>query len=147
MLRELVDLPQPLDLPGQLAWLNRRVPRYVDDSTFVAAIGFELDFAQAELRFSAAGINQFLVNAERILAPGLYLGIHENEVYEMSRLSLATGDSICFLTDGISDIFDAEKLWTEMHANKIIHLFNETDIQDCAKDDATAICITLRQWR
>ena len=145
LLRELVDLPQPLDLPGQLAWLNRRVPRYVDESTFVAAIGFELDFAQAELRFSAAGINQFLVNAERILAPGLYLGIHENEVYEMSRLSLATGDSICFLTDGISDIFDAEKLWTEMHANKIIHLFNETDIQDCAKDDATAICITLRQ--
>ena len=145
LLRELMDLPKPLDLSGQLAWLNRHIPRYVDESTFVAAIGFELDFAQYELRYAAAGINQFLFNAERILAPGLYLGICEAEEYELSRIAIKTGDSICFLTDGISDIFDAANLWTEIHAENVCRLFHESEIAAQAKDDATAIGITIKQ--
>ena len=145
LLRELMDLPQPLDLSGQLDWLNRRIPRYVDESTFVAAIGFELDFTQSELRYAAAGINQFLLNAERVLAPGLYLGICETEAYELRRVAMKTGDSICFLTDGISDIFDATDLWAEMRAEQVCRLFHESEIASQAKDDATAICITIKR--
>ena len=145
LLRELMDLPQPLDLSGQLDWLNRRIPRYVDESTFVAAIGFELDFTQSELRYAAAGINQFLLNAERVLAPGLYLGICETEAYELCRVAMKTGDSICFLTDGISDIFDATDLWAEMRAEQVCRLFHESEIASQAKDDATAICITIKR--
>jgi serine phosphatase RsbU (regulator of sigma subunit) len=98
-----------------------------------------------ELRYAAAGINQFLLNSKRILAPGLFLGICETETYELRRIALKTGDSICFLTDGISDIFDAENLWTKMRAENVCRLFQETDIAFQAKDDATAICITVKQ--
>ncbi len=147
LLRELMDLPQTLDLSGQLAWLNRRIPRYVDESTFVAAIGFELDFIQAELRFAAAGISQFLFNAERIEVPGLYLGINEDEEYELRRLPVQAADSICFLTDGITDIFDVEKLWGEMRAENVCQLFNETEMKTKTKDDATAVSITINQFK
>ena len=145
LLHEFIDLPQKPDLSELLVMLNRRVPRYVDEDSFVAAIAFEIDFSKRELRYAAAGINCFLFNAERVTVPGLYLGINAAEVYELHTLPIAAGDSVCFMTDGISDVFDADKSWERIKADQVCRLFMEQDLDSKAKDDATAICITVNK--
>ena len=145
LLHEFMDLPHKPDLAELLVMLNRRVPHYVDENSFVAAIGFEIDFSKGELRYAAAGINLFLFNAERVTVPGLYLGINEAEVYELHTLPIAAGDSVCFMTDGISDVFDADKSWGQIKADQVCGLFTGQDLGEKTKDDATAICITVNR--
>ena len=145
LLHEFMDLPHKPDLAELLVMLNRRVPHYVDENSFVAAIGFEIDFSKGELRYAAAGINLFLFNAERVTVPGLYLGINEAEVYELHTLPIAAGDSVCFMTDGISDVFDADKSWGQIKADQVCGLFTGQDLGEKAKDDVTAICITVNR--
>jgi PAS domain S-box-containing protein len=144
LLHQVMDLPSEVDLSQQLVWLNRRIPQYIDESTFAAAIGFELDFVDWELRYAAAGINHFLLNNEKIDVAGMYLGIREEEQFELNRRPIRAGDSVCFMTDGISDIFDRENGWGEVQAGQVCRLFDEGDETAKAQDDATAICIEVR---
>ena len=144
LLHQMADLPRQVSLLRRLTWLNHRIPPYIDEGTFAAAIIFELDFCAAQLCFASAGINHFLHNGERIDVAGLYLGIRENEVYELHRRPLLQGDAVCFMTDGISDIFDREKTWASIEASQVCWLFSEGDLAKKAQDDATAICIEIR---
>jgi len=144
LLHQVMDLPQDVALSQRLNWLNRRIPQYIDESTFAAAIGFELDFTTAELRYAAAGINHFLLNGEKIDVAGMYLGIREQEEYELLRRPIRAGDTVCFMTDGISDIFDRENSWDTLQAIQLFRLFSEGDWAEKTQDDATAICIEVR---
>lgn len=144
LLHQMADLPEQTGLPHRLNWLNRRISPYIDEGAFAAAIGFELDFTSAELRYASAGINHFLHNGERIDVEGLYLGIRENEAYDQHRRSLLKGDAVCFMTDGISDIFDRENSWGTIQANELIQHFDGGSLSEQFQDDATAICIEIR---
>ena len=44
LLHEVMDLPEKLSVSEQLGWLNQRIFRYIDETSFAAAIAFELDF-------------------------------------------------------------------------------------------------------
>ena len=144
LLHQVMDLPQDVALSQRLVWLNRRIPQYIDESTFAAAIGFELDFTTAELRYAAAGINHFLLNGEKIDVAGMYLGIREQEEYDLFRRPISEGDALCFMTDGISDVFDRENSWDMLQASQLRRLFSEGDWAEKTQDDATAICIEVR---
>lgn len=143
LLHQVMDLPQDVALSQRLVWLNRRIPQYIDESTFAAAIGFELDFTVAELRYAAAGITHFLLNGEKIDVSGMYLGICEQEEYDLLRCPIRAGDAVCFMTDGISDVFDRENSWDVMQASQLYRLFSEGDWAEKTQDDATAICIEV----
>ena len=93
LLHEVMDLPEKLTVSEQLVWLNQRIFRYIDETSFAAAIAFEIDFARGRLCYAAAGITDFLLNRERISTPGLFLGIDRKETYETSYLPFAAGKS------------------------------------------------------
>jgi PAS domain S-box-containing protein len=143
LLHQVMDLPQDVTLSQRLNWLNRRIPQYIDESAFAAAIGFELDFTTTELRYAAAGINHFLLNGEKIDVAGMYLGIREQEEYDLLKRPIRAGDAVCFMTDGVSDIFDRENSWDTMQASQLYRLFSEGDWAEKTQDDATAICIEV----
>lgn len=145
LLHQLADLPPDVSLSERLSWLNQRIPQYIDESTFAAAICFEFDFSLAQLRYASAGINHFLHNAEQVTVAGMYLGIREDETYELHRRPIRQGDAVCFLTDGIGDVFDRENNWGTIGADQVCRLFAEPDWVEKAKDDATAVCIDVHR--
>jgi len=142
LLHEVMDLPSSMSVSEQLSWLNQRIPQYIDEASFVAAIAFEVDFSVGELRYAAAGITDFLFNAMRISCHGLFLGINDNEPYETKKIPFSAGDSVCFMTDGISDVLTSEQAWDKIQVREICRLFNDEPYTDKIKDDVTAICIT-----
>ena len=142
LLHEVMDLPEKLPVSDQLGWLNQRIFRYIDETSFAAAIAFEMDFAEGQLCYAAAGITDFLFNRERISTPGLFLGIDRRETYETACISFAEGDSVCFMTDGITDVLTAEERWGRLTATEICRRFGEKQQAGHLKDDATGICIT-----
>ena len=142
LLHEVMDLPEKLSVSDQLGWLNQRIFRYIDETSFAAAIAFEMDFAAGRLCYAAAGITDFMLNRERISTPGLFLGIDRRETYETACVSFAEGDSVCFMTDGITDALTAEESWGELTAADLCRWFGEKQQAGRFKDDATGICIT-----
>lgn len=142
LLHEVMDLPLSMSVSEQLSWLNQRIPQYIDEACFVAAIAFEADFTEGELRYASAGITDFLFNTTRINSPGLFLGINDNEQYETKIIAFSAGDTVCFMTDGISDVLTSEQAWDKIQAREICRLFNDDTYTDKIKDDVTAICIT-----
>lgn len=142
LLHEVMDLPLSMSVSERLCWLNRRIPQYIDEISFAAAIAFEADFAVGELRYASAGITDVLFNSRRITSPGLFLGIDENEQYETKKMPFSSGDSVCFMSDGITDVLTAEQLWEKIPVREICEVFNDETYTEKIKDDATAICIT-----
>ena len=147
LVHEVMDQAEHLPVSSRLAGLNLRIPRYVDEHSFAAAMAFELDFAVGELRYSSAGISEFLFNGLRITAPGLMLGINAKEIYGMQRLPLQTGDRVCFMTDGISDLLTKNGLWERFDASEICDAFNTGKLGSTFRDDATAVCITIKSLK
>jgi len=144
LVHEVMDQVEHLPVSGRLAWLNLRVPRYVDEHSFAAAMAFELDFAAGELRYSSAGITDFLFNGLRIPAPGLMLGINATESYTTRRLPLRQGDSVCFMTDGISDLLTQNGLWEQFAAVNVCESYHAGKFGGVVRDDATAVCIRVK---
>ena len=143
LLHEVMDLPMSMPISEQLVWLNRRIPQYIDETSFAAAIAFEVDFTAGELRYASAGITDFLFNATRIYSPGLFLGIDDNEQYETKKIVFSPGDAVCFMTDGITDVLTSEQARDIIQAQEICRLFKTDETYTVKiKDDATAICIT-----
>jgi len=142
LLHEVMDLPEKLSVSGQLEWLNQRIFHYIDETSFAAAIAFEIDFARGRLCYSSAGITDFLLNWERISTPGLFLGIDRKERYETSYLPFAAGDTVCFMTDGITDVLTSEERWGKVTARDICGRFRGKRQATRLKDAATALCIT-----
>ena len=142
LLHETADMPLKVSVDQQTAWLNKKIARYVSDTSFVASIAFEIDFFAQELRVAAAGIGEFIYNDRHIKVPGLYLGINEKEMFEKHVFPFQEGDSVCFMTDGIADALNRENLWGHICGKDICTLYNEDFYAGKIEDDATAIYIS-----
>jgi PAS domain S-box-containing protein len=146
LLREVNELDLPL--PEQMRWLNRRAGQYFDDAAFAGAVGFELDLETRELRWSCAGMpHVWLAGRARqgvVACPGLYLGICASEGFEMQTMSLAIGDSVCFMTDGVAEMLgrDAERQPRDYAA--MVKWLKAIAGGSERHDDATAICIRVK---
>ncbi|MHC1757957.1 MAG: PAS domain S-box protein [Negativicutes bacterium] len=146
LLREVNELDLPLQ--DQMRWLNRRAGQYFDDATFAGALGFELDLQMRQLRWSCAGMPLvWLATRDRqgmITCPGMYLGICSVESFEMHTAPLTEGDSVCFMTDGLSEIFGRNPDMQPVQYDDMVDLLREIVLSEECHDDATAICIQVK---
>ena len=146
MLREVNELDLPLT--EQMRWLNRRAGQYFDDATFAGAIAFELDLEMRQLRWICAGVPKFWVNAKArqgvVDCAGLYLGINWNESFDLHTLPIDVGDSFYFLTDGLSDLLDAETDPLPGKFLEMVEYLKKLSENQARHDDATAVCIRIR---
>ena len=149
LLHETAELDMSLE--NQMQWLNRRASQYFAEESFAAAIGFEIDLEKKELRYTGAGITEFLADAGKAkgltLVPGLFLGITEMGDFSCGCLELQQGDAFYFITDGLSDLmkqaieskpagFDGSVDWLQQMAQG-----------DTKNDDATAVCIRILDFQ
>ncbi|MBC8015592.1 MAG: SpoIIE family protein phosphatase [Sporomusaceae bacterium] len=92
----------------KLAWMNKEVMPFFAGGGFAGVFLFELDFKCSTLTYSAGGINHFIIlkgqGAEVIKAPGLFLGINEDEIFDQDVCYFESGESFLFLTDGLFEL-------------------------------------------
>ena len=146
LLHEVNDLD--LSLSEQLRWLNRQASRYFEDSAFAAAIIIEIDLTLHQLRYACAGIPEFWLYSSQhcgsLQAPGLFLGIDDNEFFESHTLALSPGDNLYFMTAGLTDLLrqhhDAPLHDFDAMVSFLETLPNSPDF----RDDATAICLRIK---
>ena len=145
LLREAASSKLPL--LDQLQQVNSHAAKYFTDGAYAAIIGFELDLSRQELRYVGAGITQFLVNGLKIEPPGMFVGLWDDAEFEQGVLTVSTGDSFCFLTDGFTDCLAARQpnqaaICSEFEAmvETLENLMKSGDL----RDDATGICLQLK---
>lgn len=145
LFRQAVEKCIPVN--DKLSWINNEVIPFFSSGGFAAVFLFEFDFKCRILSYSSAGINQFFrvsgTALERIKSPGLFVGINENEGYDLNVISFQSGDSFFFLTDGLLDIIkqhidQPHTFWSMYELCKTLSLSQE------ANDDASGIGILVR---
>jgi len=149
LLREVNELDLPLS--ELMQWLNKRTYEYFEAGSFAGAVCFELDLEARQLRWACAGITEIWVSTEKmkgaIAKPGLFLGILEDEYFEMHTLPIAVGDSIYFMTDGLADIIERfPELPLESFHDMVAFLQNLSHADEC-RDDATALCLHVQAFQ
>lgn len=145
LLREVNELDLPL--AEQMRWLNRRAGQYFDEATFAGAVGFELDLQLRQLRWCCAGMpHVWLTTQERheiVDCPGMYLGICSTETFEMYMAPIAPGDSVCFMTDGLSEVSGLQAQLQHAGYDDMVSLLKSISVSGKCLDDATAVCIRV----
>ena len=144
ILREINELDLPL--VEQVQMLNVRTARHFSEDTLAAAIAFEIDLKQRELRWVTAGISDIWVGKKEsqvvVSHPGSFLGVDENGSYEEQCLPLEEGDILCFCSDGLSDLLRQKELplrdWDKLNA-LLVQAAHSTE----CRDDATAVCVRV----
>lgn len=145
LFRQVIE--KPIAINDKLTWINNEVIPFFKDDGFAAALLFEFDFKCRTLTYSAAGINHFLhldnKGTRVVKAPGLFLGINEEETYEQGVLPFQSGDSFFFLTDGLFELItqpiDNTHTFWSMH-----ELCKKAPVNKTARDDASCVGIFVR---
>ena len=145
LLREVNELDLPL--AEQMRWLNHRAGQYYDEATFAGAVGFELDLQLRQLRWCCAGMPHiWLATQDRqgiVTCPGMYLGICQAETFEMHTTPISAGDSVCFMTDGLSEISGLQAEMQNVGYADMVSLLKKISVSGECRDDATAVCIRV----
>jgi len=141
-------LQSNFSLSGRMAEINHRVARYFKDDLLVAACFFELDFAEKELRYVAAGITEFFANsiayAGRIKTPGSFLGISDQTEFEIRTIPIHEGDCFCFYSDGIADqLMEGRQFPLGVTFGELVQSVNNIAAVGVRRDDVTAMCIRI----
>jgi steroid delta-isomerase-like uncharacterized protein len=111
MLRAVV---QSLESPGEvLARVNEALVADIPSSTFVTCFYGVLDPANGHLCYANAGHNlpcrQHMGQAEELRARGMPLGLMPGIAYEQKEVSLETGDSTLFYSDGLVEAHNLQR--------------------------------------
>ncbi len=145
LLREVNELDLPLS--DQMRWINQRVGQYFDEGTFAGAIAFELDLQMRQLRWVCAGIPEIWVSTPAVQGvvakPGMYLGVDDEESFEMHTLPIGINDAFYFLTDGLAEKLNICEDMPINDYSAMIELLGQLSEQPDCRDDATAICLQV----
>lgn len=145
LLREVNELDLPL--AEAMRWLNRRVVEYFDEATFAAAVGFEFDLEVRQFRWICAGIPKIWTNAQSargsVVRQGMFLGLHDEELFELYSYPLACGECFYFMTDGLSDLLERQAEPPFETFDDMVALLGELSASRERRDDATAVCIRV----
>lgn len=140
-------LHSPLLPEKRMQLLNRHSFDSLVNETFAGCILFEVNFRTRELCYVTAGINYFLSNTDKqtkvVKGPGMFLGLDADAVYTRHVLPFRSGDSFCFLSDGLFDNLNREML-KEPALESAFNRLIETTKTMRQKDDATGIFITVQ---
>jgi PAS domain S-box-containing protein len=146
LLRETAALN--LSLLEQVYWINKRAAKYFREDSYAAMFGFEMDLSARELRYVAAGITQFFSNGNKVLTPGMFVGLWNNADFDEFVLPISEGDTFYFLTDGFTDvlaqlenagIFALDGKDIDAHVTALKKLAEGENL----RDDATGICLKI----
>jgi PAS domain S-box-containing protein len=144
LLREVNE--KDLPITEAMRWLNRRCGAYFLEGIFAGALGFELDLETRQLRWVCAGLPEVWVTTQSVCgaikSPGMFLGIQEEETFDMHTLPLEVGDCFYFMTDGLSDLLPTTELPLAQYP-RMLELLEELSISAARRDDATAVCIKV----
>ena len=146
LLREVNELDLPLS--EQMRWLNRRSSQYFKEEAFAGAIAFEIDLQTRELRWVCAGIPGFWMSTQErqgiVEKPGMYLGMLEEENFEMHVMPISAGDAFYFMTDGLTDRIGRRMDLPLHNYLEMVSFVQALTVGPDQRDDATAICIFIR---
>ncbi|WP_378952334.1 SpoIIE family protein phosphatase [Pelosinus sp. sgz500959] len=137
-----------LSLSERMTELNHRVAGYFRDDLLVAALCFELDLDQGELRYVTAGITEFFADSKtakgRIKTPGLFLGVTEELEFEEYSLPFVQGDHFSFYSDGIADrLNEGSEIPLGTTFEELVEAMNHIGAEGVRHDDVTVICIEV----
>jgi PAS domain S-box-containing protein len=137
-----------ISLTEKVTWVNDAAIRYFDADSFAAGIAFELDFRKKTLTYTGAGVYAFLGSIEQrqgeFKAPGSFIGVSPFGYFEEFVLPVQSGDSLYFLTDGLSEMLDSEdKHHLRDYAGMVTHL-ERLATNETKKDDASGLCIRIK---
>ena len=146
LLREVNEMDLPLT--EAVHWLNIKVGSYFDEGTFAGAIGFEVDLETRQLRWVCAGIPLVFMDtgaySGRMACPGMCIGIHEEERYELHTQPINVGDVFYFMTDGLAEVLDATlEMPIQAYPGSLQQLQELVRSNRC-RDDATALCVYIK---
>lgn len=136
-----------IPINDKLAWMNKEVMPFFAGGGFAGVFLFELDFKCDTLTYSAGGINHFIIlnHKEGVVqkSPGLFLGIHDDEVFDQGVYRFQSGDSLLFPTDGLFELIPQPigsgiDFWGLHEMCK-----NLTTSGEC-HDDASGVAILIR---
>jgi len=146
LLREVNEADIPLS--AAMNWLNRRASEYFAEGVFAGALGFEVDLQTRQLRWVCAGIPKVWVCTQAhqgvLSHPGLLLGIVQDENFESHSLPIDVGDSLYFMTDGLTDLLDEQTILPLDRYPEMVRRLRALSESKDRRDDATAVCIHVR---
>lgn len=123
------DVSRRTTSPGAvLAAMNQRL-QGITEERFVTAFYGVFDRRTRVLRYANAGhphplrLEAATAAVKPLAAQGFLLGIVPDEVYAEKEVQLASGDTLCFYTDGLVEA-----------RNEIGELFGEPRLTDCLRD-------------
>jgi len=138
-----------LPLLGQVRRLNARAGKYFTDGAYAAMLGFELDLSLRELRYIGAGITQFYANGRKIETPGMFVGMWDEAEFIEGKITVAEGDSFCFLTDGFTDVL-AKPEYVGFFSEKgsafdaDVNALEKLAKSGVLSDDGTGVCLKVK---
>jgi len=131
----------------KLAWINKEVMPFFVGGDFAGVFLFELDFKCSTLTYCAGGINHFIVlkgnRPEIVKAPGLFLGINEEEVFDQGVCHFESGDSFLFLTDGLFELI-SQQMSSELDFWAMQDMCKLLTAGGVGRDDASGVGILIR---
>ena len=131
-----------------LELMNKRIEPYLSETSFAAVILFSFDFRTHRLSCISGGINYFLasqssgVNWKTI--PGSYLGISPEAEFGVAHIPFASGDSFCFVTDGIVDQMDMTTPPQPVDYDELVEQLAVVAKRKDRRDDCSALCIKIK---
>ncbi|WP_246939624.1 PAS domain S-box protein [Bacillus pinisoli] len=124
--------------------INLEIINYLTSETFVAGVFFELDVKNKVLEFVPCGVNELFIERDGKLVkyknPAFLLGMFETADYESFKINIHPGDTIHFLTDGITDVLPKSVTTTDFF--QYVKLFCD---EHSLIDDATALSIQIKE--
>ena len=144
--KEAMSKGNPLN--ERVAWFNRESQRWFSMDNYAAGIFFEIDLTQNIVRYVPAGISCFLRSSKEyaglIKAPGFLLGLFPDVEYDLLTFPIHAGDSVYFLTDGVSDLLDSTSCsFLQEDFLACVEALSKVATDKTRLDDTTVLCIHI----
>lgn len=140
-------MKKSIPINDKLAWMNKEVMPFFAGSGFAGVFLFELDFKCNILTYSAGGINHFIVIKEQgpevVKAPGLFLGINEDEAFDQGVCHFQSGESFLFLTDGLFELI-SQLMVSELDFWGLQKMCKLLAASGDGRDDASGVGVLIR---
>ena len=140
-------MEKSIPINDKLAWMNKEMMPFFTGGDFAGVLLFELDFKCNILTYSAGGINYFIAingqGSEIVKAPGLFLGINEDEVFDQGVCHFQSGDSFLFLTDGLYELI-SQPMASDINFWDMQEMCKRLTSTGGGRDDASGVGILIR---
>lgn len=145
LFREAAELALPL--VDKMKWVHGRSLGYFSEGAYFAAICFELDFRQGELRVACGGLYEFFAKTRyyigKIEMSGSLMGLKRTPSFEERTYPARKGDCFYFLTDGFNELIESDT-FPKLDFQETCRCLEMLKHSDAAWDDMAGLCIQLK---